>query len=386
LLIANMFLFYRFVRTLSQREDLAWIAVFLSSYHAWFVDLYYSTGTVYDLLCVFAYMIGFNKYIDIRSSGQYLHARHWLVLLFCYAAALNSKEMAVTLPLFLGIYELLYHTPQSVRRIWKWLGQECRAPLALAVLTIPYAWSKVSYGNIAENPMYRPRISAKVFMYTYQIYLNPLFYMDHVIRSGSTILILFALLVVSVVSGRRFMIFSWCFLSLSVLPFIFIPHYATFFFYLPTFGWGMMAAGLLLMLRDGLAKMLTRAIKLKFLTQRNAKAIVLAFLIILLGSFLAVAHSRESEKALHQFMSVQVPISPLIKGLREVCPDVRSGTILWFKSDPFPRDAYTLEQTVRLSSGDRSATIIRGGKRPAGDVLALNYDGKKLWIDEGAQK
>ncbi len=55
LLILNLFLLYRVCRRLAGCSEIALLATFLASYHAWFVDLYYSSGTVYDLLCFFFY-------------------------------------------------------------------------------------------------------------------------------------------------------------------------------------------------------------------------------------------------------------------------------------------------------------------------------------------
>ena len=40
----------------------------------------------------------------------------------------------------------------------------------------------------------------------------------------------------------RPLLFAWCFLMFSVLPFIFVPHYSGFFMYLPMVGWTLYAA------------------------------------------------------------------------------------------------------------------------------------------------
>ncbi len=381
LLAANLLLCFRLCRLLSQKGEVAWVAVFLWSYHAWFVDLYYSTGTIYELLCVFFYLMAVNTYIKVRSSGGFPRARHWLAIALCYAAALNSKELAATLPLLVGIYELIYHPPASARHSLKWLGRECRVALILGLVTVPYALIKTLSGNLAENPLYRPAISALGFMHGFTIYINPFFYQVDKFRGGTTVLLLSLLLIAALASRLRYMVFGWTFLVITVLPFIFMPHYAVFFFYLPAVGWALTAAGLLAMVRDGILLLVRGRSKYDSDRQGAPGTLVLAILLILLGLFLVPAHLRESRLALSHFMSAQTPISPLIRGLEEVCPAVRSGEPVWFRRDPFPKDTYTLDQSIRLACRWRNVRVSRGGARPEGKVLALTYDGKTVQPD-----
>src|SRR5207247_3480443 len=52
MLLANLLLLYAFCVRLSQSREVAALACLLGAYHAHLADLYYSTGTVYDLLCL----------------------------------------------------------------------------------------------------------------------------------------------------------------------------------------------------------------------------------------------------------------------------------------------------------------------------------------------
>jgi hypothetical protein len=372
LLLANMLLFYRFFRLLSGKPEAAWIALFLVSYHAWFVDLYYSTGTVYELLCVFFYLVSFTTYVKIRSTGEWPKTGHWMLIAICYAAALDSKELAVTLPIFVGLYELIYHAPDSLRKIGNWVWNEGRGCFILAICTLPYVWLKMSAGGLGQEPEYAPRLSALVFMHTFQIYLNPFFYLSHVLRGGSSMVLLGVLLLIALFSRQRHLIFGWFFLFLSVLPFIFIPHYAALFFYLPALGWGLMAAGLLLLLRDLVLKITGTTESWK------ARTVVLCILLIPTGLCIALGHYRESPKTLKSFETAQVPITPLIKSLQPRCGDIKSGAVAWFQSDPFPGDSYSPQQAVRLTCGFREAAVLRGGTEPKGRVIVLSYDGKRI--------
>ena len=178
LLGVNLVLLFRFGRLLSQSSEVALLATLLFSYHAWFVDLYYSSGTIYDLLCFTFYFAAFIFYIRIRQAGRLLSLRESLIFGGFYICSLNAKEMAVTLPLFLVIYETLYHQPKiTPRAMLAWSLQEGRTACMAALLTVPYVIGKVTgSGSLVENPAYRVSISPVRFLKTFHLYLNPLFY------------------------------------------------------------------------------------------------------------------------------------------------------------------------------------------------------------------
>jgi hypothetical protein len=180
------------------------------------------------------------------------------------------------------------------------------------------------------------------------------------------------LLLIALLSRQRHLIFGWFFLFLSVLPFIFIPHYAAFFFYLPALGWALVAAGLLLLLRD----LLLRATGTTRV--RTARTVALCILLVPAGACIAVGHYREGRKTLKSFETAQVPVTPLIKSLQPRCADIKAGAVAWFRSDPFPQDSYSLDQAARLTCGCRDARVVRGGTEPKGKVIPLSYDGKRI--------
>src|SRR5207302_10969755 len=80
LLALNLALLWRFTLRLSGSREVAFIALLLGGYHAWFVDLYYSTGTVYDLLCYAFYLSAFNVYLGVRAQAPVLAWRHLVIV------------------------------------------------------------------------------------------------------------------------------------------------------------------------------------------------------------------------------------------------------------------------------------------------------------------
>src|SRR5437762_11044480 len=84
LLALNLGLLSRFTVRLSGSSGVAFLALLLAGYHAWFVDLYYSTGTVYDLLCYSFYLDAFNVYLGVRAQAPVLSWRHLAIVAALY--------------------------------------------------------------------------------------------------------------------------------------------------------------------------------------------------------------------------------------------------------------------------------------------------------------
>ena len=123
ILSANLALLYVLCLKLSHSREVAALACLLGAYHAHLADLYYSTGTVFDLLCFLFYFGALALYIQVRER-----AIRWLILVLAlYLCALGAKEMAVTLPLFLVLYDLIYYPPAPhLSSALPWAGRELR--------------------------------------------------------------------------------------------------------------------------------------------------------------------------------------------------------------------------------------------------------------------
>ena len=57
-----------------------------------------STGTTYELLCFTFYFAAFDYYLGFARRAISLQFRQWAIFLGLYICALDSKELAVTLP------------------------------------------------------------------------------------------------------------------------------------------------------------------------------------------------------------------------------------------------------------------------------------------------
>jgi hypothetical protein len=143
----------------------------------------------------------------------------------------------------------------ATKRSGTGLKGSARGVAISAFVTLPYVIGKLTGpDSLAANPLYRPAISPARYLHTFHLYLNVLFYQDHFWRDANTILLVVAMLALGVWQRSRPLLFAWCFVLFSVLPFIFVPHYSGFFLYLPMAGWALYFATLIEMLRVRFAK------------------------------------------------------------------------------------------------------------------------------------
>jgi hypothetical protein len=358
LLLVNLWLLYRVCLRLTDRREVALLATLLVTYHAWMVNLYYSTGTIYELLCFGFYFAALDYYVGIRQRGEALRLRQWAGFLALYICALNSKELAVTLPLCILFYEW----------IWHGLKGSVRGVTITALLTLPYVIGKLTGpDSLAANPLYRPAISPARYLHTFHLYLNVLFYQDHFFRDANTILLVAAMLAIAVWRRSRPLLFAWFFILFSVLPFIFVPHYSGFFLYLPMMGWALYAATSLEMLRE-----------------RFANAIPAPFLFLAVALALGPLHARESRRSMQVFTSADLPTTEMIAQLQRVQPSLPRGAYLFFESDPFPPKTFSLVFLVRLFYHDLTIQVARAqdGDPPDGhfDLVCRWVDGKLVKV------
>src|SRR5581483_6779587 len=102
------------------------------------------------------------------SAAQRLTAEQTTILLLLYLCALASKEMAVTLPVFVFMYEWLYHGRKVPRSAFLWIA----VPVTAAYI----AYKITGAQAMTANPDYLPHLSARVFLAAWRHYLPDLFY------------------------------------------------------------------------------------------------------------------------------------------------------------------------------------------------------------------
>jgi hypothetical protein len=335
LLLAGAYLMYRFARVLGLGELPAAIVALIACYHAGLNNLYYDSAFVFDALCGLFYFAALVYYARIRSSGSLLSRGQTAAFLGIYLCALNSKEMAVTMPVVLLAYEWLYHAPPPWP--WKALAKWLRGPGSVL------CWSALMnlvfiYGNrfgstgLTKISAYRLVFSRERIVDFQGRYIGDIFYHLPRFEWLATLLIWLAVTYLVWRRKRPLLRFCWFYVLLTPLPIEFLQDRGRACLYVCLAGWAVLAATLF---TDWLASA-TRVVAAEPLFRRLGPRRVCA----VLAAAGMILFARESW---HFKQKEVAPAIPLVGGLttevlaefRKINPSVRPGATVLFLDDPW---------------------------------------------------
>ncbi len=244
IVLLNTALFYRVAKLVSGSERVAWAAAILIAYHPRLADLVYQNAVIYDVLCFLFYFAALAWYLGIRARGQFCNWRQTAVFIVLYICALNSKEMGVTLPVTLGLYELLFHPPETIsgRAIFAWLAREGRVCLIAAVLTAVYVLGKtLGPDPLLAVPAYTPEFTVHKFMTSISSNIRTLFYLPDWFGPGVVTGACVVLLAIAWIKRSRHVAFCVLLAILSELPIAFVGRSGSNL-YIPLAAWAMLVS------------------------------------------------------------------------------------------------------------------------------------------------
>lgn len=249
-LTLNTYLTYATARLLTRSVIVAFGAAVLTCFHGAQFALYYNTSQVYDVLCFTFWYAAFYYYARIRLQERYLGAIAIVTLLVLYVCALNAKEMGVTLPLLLLIFEVAFARHTGLWREQFRIRQPIQVALPFVILgiaTLAYVYGKtVGSKSMAAMDAYRPRLSLGMFLDSNAHYAAELFYQD-----GPTIgrwgIVFLWLVMLYLAMRRRQPHLYWALanVTLGTIPIALIPERPTASMYLPAFGYALFTATVL---------------------------------------------------------------------------------------------------------------------------------------------
>jgi hypothetical protein len=274
----------------------------------------------------------------------YAAGRRGLSFIALCILALNSKEMAVTLPAVLWIYELIFD-PRS-------LTPRClfqRNKLALWILTIAtpiaIAIKRGPQGAFANNPDYAVHLDAAHFLASTQSWMSQFLLQPDLTLSFTMAA---ALLLLPLAAGLLFhhkpLLFFGAFVILTPLPVNFIAPRGFFVMYLPLIAWAGSLAIALTALRDRLARPSFPARAILLLS-----AAALLYYAQSLGfhpRFAMADPSQANNRSLHA-------------ALTQHCPSLPSGGHILLRDDPFDPGYWDPLFVARLTYHDKTATLER---------------------------
>ncbi|MDX2150449.1 MAG: glycosyltransferase family 39 protein [Bryobacteraceae bacterium] len=323
LLAVNVWLLYAVARRVADRRESGLLAALFGAFHVRMADLYFSTGSAYDVLA----------YLFVMAA-MLVHLRGGPMWAVCgvFALALGSKEVAVGLPVVLFAYELLWNRRKTVR---DWLWERGAAPFATGAMAVLFVLGRAGKSHLANNPAYTPTFTAERFFETWGTYLDRLVLREQWMGAWAVAAVLGALLAVGLAKRSKAMVFGWLWLVAFTLPLNFIPPRGLFAMYLPL-------AGLCLWLGVLLAPV-----------WRALPAIAVA---------LTLAWEPQRAAMLWWTEEPSRRIHAMTEDLREVRLPAKASVLLI--DDPFETDEWTPLFLVRMSQRDAEIGVFRTKMNP----------------------
>ena len=174
---------YLLARSLGASRSVAFLAIFAWCYHPALASLVFIDAFIYDVLCTLFYLTALAWYVAIRETDRLLSPLELLGCFVAYLCALNSKEMAVTLPVMALIYELLkyYHGP-SRKNFFQWVWQSASPALVAGLIAAIYCYAKMYgpdglYVHSEGREGYMPHYSWHAFGRANANFISQLFYL-----------------------------------------------------------------------------------------------------------------------------------------------------------------------------------------------------------------
>jgi hypothetical protein len=178
ILVALIPIAYYLARLLTSSRAVAFLTVLALCYHPGLANLVFVGAFIYDVLCGLFYLAALTYYIHFREQDVRLRPLQLLIFLALYVLALDSKEMAVTLPVIVLAYEFI-RAPRlpDWAALGRWIFNCAIAPLIAGAVTAIYLSGKLyGSGSLTRLDPYRPRYSWHHFVTANAKFLGDLFF------------------------------------------------------------------------------------------------------------------------------------------------------------------------------------------------------------------
>lgn len=315
LLTANLALAFAVFRKIGGTAA-ACTALALTCYNASFVDLYWSTATVYELLCFGFTMGALLCYLQARSWGR---RGGWACALAMFALALGSKETAWMLPAAIACFELLRVAPG--RPGWGWIA------LTAGISAASFIVKRMVPTTMNLSPMYA--IHPSGIVQAYERYLSLPLYLPRALEHGELAAALAGLAALGWLLKSRAYWFGLAFFFLMTLPVAVLTPRSGFVLYIPLAGLG---------LSVGVA--LARITRESWITPLVVLAALLPAHLWMRNAL--GAGTRAAHQNVRQFFAQ----------LGQHLPELPEGGRVLVRDDPFAPDDYTLPLVARLFYND----------------------------------
>jgi hypothetical protein len=346
LLFGNLVLVYRVACILTDSAEVAFLATLLFAYHPALFDLYYDTGTLYDLLCGAFYFTTIFVYIKWRRTYPSFTWTQVAILLTLLLLALQSKEMALTLPVMLTAYEIFYHRKSLNRCL-----------ILMYVLTAAILFSKLLTSNaLSANPLYHPQFSWDFIGHAYAHYYHLLF-------PALPLSAAWAPVMAGLIWRAKPLWFGLFFSIVALAPVVVVPPRSGFVMYIPMLGLALAAAFLLVALRGAAVRYLRTSSELRPL------------FCVAITAGLIVVYSNYRHEVLHPLITDEENLRAAATDLPLLQKTLRPGANVLLLNDPMPAESWECMWLFRLLYADPRIWVDRRRDLATGDAADLSlYD------------
>jgi hypothetical protein len=245
ILTVSIPLVYYLSRRLASSVSIAFLAVLALCYHPRLASLVFVGAFIYDVLCGFFYFAALTYYVHIREKELSLRPLQLLGFLVLYVCALNCKEMAVTLPVIVLIYEFLKSPSWADWKAFlRWIPSYAAPSLLAGLLTVFYIYGKThGSGSLGSLDPYQPKYSWHNFTASNAKFVGELLFAGHTVTPIALLLLWAIVFIYAFIRRDRMLRLMAFWIVIVPLPLAFIvPMRGDAPLYLLLFGWAMIFA------------------------------------------------------------------------------------------------------------------------------------------------
>jgi hypothetical protein len=377
---------YTLGRALTRSRSVAFLAVFAWCYHPRLANLVFVTAFIFDVLCSLFYFAALACYVAVRERERSLGRWQLGGCFALYICALNSKEMAVTLPVIVLVYEVLkyYHTGQR-ESLLRWMRRYATPALVAGVIAAIYVYQK-TYGpggvvtQAQGMEMYVPHYTWQAFSTSNSNFVSQFYFLFSRPRSSVAVLLCSwaAVFLYAFLRRDRTLQLMAFWVVITPLPLAFIAPRTGGPLVIVLFGWTMVLAkivadlSLLLAKRALLGKVPIRAVR------------VALTLIVAIG--LGVYIERHNSPLVSFWLRIGEKEARLIAAFRTLGLQPKPGSRILLVNNPFTAEPFGTRIAPRnialLLWNDHSLSVyLEGSDTLSSDeianmdyVLALDED------------
>jgi hypothetical protein len=318
------------------------------AYEKYWALLYFDTGYVFDTLVFFFGMATVLAYLAVRQKGRDPRGWETAGIACLYICALNSKELAASIPLILLAYEFLFMPPADWRRP-RW--RQFAGVGWLVLITLAFLVGRTR--ALASNPAYAPEFTWQRFAASNGELFNALFLRPAWATGADVLAVWGSALAIALIFRSRVLIFAWWFAFAAMLPLAFVvPRWGPQFYW-PLFGCALYAGFAI----AGTAGWLWNAVAPKAPLWAGPCAAAALFLGVMLPLY-----SQYKPLGMSQAPTVtdEAPVMMSVAAqMHELYPSLPHGSRILFLNDPIRVDWYNMIFIMQLSYREPSLVIKR---------------------------